>query len=155
MYDLTECDLFIGGAQVPGQFFSWTAFKGKGGLTLLAMTASTLTVIPDLDTGRTVTVPLASFMFDMRQPSGVTLDGLNAHHAHHSFPQDRGYGYTSAGKWIAFGEWDAFRDVSEKEWKAAGLKKPRTRKAFDARAPSTPVPVKPAHGLALFDKFST
>ena len=73
LYDLTQSDLFIDGVMVSGQFSTWTAFQDETGLTLLAMTASAVTVIPGLDLGKKVTVSHTVFLRDMRLPAGASL----------------------------------------------------------------------------------
>lgn len=154
----------VGGSVLPGSYGGIAAFQDSGGITLLLSRRSddTVTLIPGLDLTKLVTASMRALLIDMGQPEFAAL-GLRAdlQQGHHSFPTDRGYVAVSrtvaeATRFIGIGSWDAYRDVPADLWRAAGLSKPRTRRAFEAgKLASQPaaLPPPPLYGLATLDVY--
>ena len=145
----------IDGAPIGGAWQSWTAFEEGGGVTLLLGDESGVLVIPGLDLARQVRAAWPDLLRDLRHAGG-TPGLLATQEQHHSWPGDRGYLQLQDGGALALGPWDAYRDVPADEWRAAGLSKPRTRRAFEQGQAATPparMPPRPPHGLALWDVY--
>lgn len=159
--DLVGARVVVAGTEVPGSWESWTCFQtADGRQTLLLADVAGVLVIPDLDTQAAVRVAWARLLADLRQPASFQAITLGVHPGFHSFPEDRAYlqvDQSGTRHWIAFGPWDAYRDVSAAEWRLAGLSKPRTRAAFragQAQQPPARIPLRPVHGLALWDVYA-
>lgn len=155
--DLQGQDVLVNGASLGTTWRHWSAYRDKSGLTLLLDDGSSVMIVPGLDTDKTVRVSWSELLADLRHPSAYS-PGLCTHPGFHSFPGDRAYcaiGGEGNVSHLAFGPWDAYRDVPADEWRALKLSKPRTRKAFEQyRAADKPLPPRPAHGLALWDVYA-
>ena len=89
---------------------------------------------------RSVRIFLTELGLQAYIPTGLRLDRQIGHHG---FPTDRGYAVVrpidfSDSHFFTLAAWDAYRDVPADRWRAAGLSKPRTRKAFDAGQAANP-----------------